>query len=183
MKREIPLSQAHRLLTLGPVVLLTARYKGQVNVMSLAWVSPASLQPPLITMAIHPSTHTHDMLRRSEECVLNIPGRPLAEHVVTCGTVSGESADKIAMTGLALESGHRVEVPWIDRCLAHLECAVVDAFSPGDHTLYVAEIMGAWAEEDAFGETWLLPEEDDLSPLHHLGGKSFCLSGKRVDLA
>ncbi|HHX65170.1 MAG TPA: flavin reductase family protein [Chloroflexi bacterium] len=185
MKREIPLTQSHRLLTPGPVVLLTTQYKGQVNVMSVAWVAPAGLQPPLVTIAIHPSAYTHDMLRRSEECVLNIPGRALAEQVLTCGTVSGKSEDKIALTGLSLEVGQRVESPWIGECLAHIECAVVDALTPGDHTMFIAEVVGAWAEEAAFDGTWLLPtdeEEEELRPLHHLGGKSFCLPGKRINL-
>lgn len=181
MKREIPCAQAHRLLSPRPVCLLTTRYKGQVNVMTIAWICPISLAPPLVAMAIHPSRYTHDMLERSEQCVINIPGRPLAEQVLTCGALSGADANKIEITGLTLESGHRVEVPWIDECLAHLECAVEDLLTPGDHTLFIAQVVGAWAEEEAFDEVWLTPEDtEELLPLHHLGSKHFCLMGKRI---
>ena len=140
MKVEIPLSQAHRLLAPRPACLLTTRYRGQVNVMTIAWVCPVSLEPPMVMMAIHPSTYTHGMLQRSEEAVLNIPGRALAEQVAACGEASGADVDKIATTGLTLESGHRVEVPGIAECLAHIECAVVTAVTPGDHTVFVAEM-------------------------------------------
>ena len=184
MKKEVPLSRAHRLFAGRPTCLLTVRYKGQVNVMTIAWVCPISLEPPLVAMAIHPATYTHDMLKRSEECVLNIPGRPLAEQVLKCGQASGEDVDKIELTGLTLESGHRVEVPWIEECLAHVECAVVDIVAPGDHSLFIAQIVGAWAEEEAFEETWLAPEDtEELLPLLHLGGKLFALLGKKIDLS
>jgi len=181
MKKEVPLSWVHRLLAPRPVCLLTTQYKGQVNVMTIAWVCPVSLEPPLVIMAVHPSRYTHDMLRRSEVCVLNIPGRPLMEQVVKCGSVSGQDVDKIVSLGLTLESGQRVESPWIVECLAHLECAIIDLVAPGDHTLFIAEVLGGWAEEEAFDSVWLAPEgNEDLSPLHHLGGRYFCLMGKRI---
>ncbi len=181
MKREVALDQAHRLLAGRPTCLLTTRYKGQINVMTVAWVSPVSLGPPLVALAIHPARYTHDLLLRSEELVLNVPGRALAEQVWAIGSVSGRDADKLESTGLTLESGRRVEVPWIDQCLAHLECAVVERFTPGDHTLFVAEVLGAWVEEEAFDEYWLAPEEnEELSPLIHLGGKRFALLGKQI---
>jgi flavin reductase (DIM6/NTAB) family NADH-FMN oxidoreductase RutF len=181
MKKEIPLAQAHRLFAPQPVCLLTARYKGRVNVMSVAWVCPVSMEPPLVAMAVHPSCYTHDMLKRSEEAVLNIPGRALAEQVLKCGTVSGEDVDKVKTVGLELSAGHRVGAPWVVQCLAHVECAIVDLVTPGDHTVFIAEVVGAWAEEEAFDGFWLEPEDnEELHPLYHLGGRRFGIIGKTV---
>jgi flavin reductase (DIM6/NTAB) family NADH-FMN oxidoreductase RutF len=180
MQREVPLNQAQRLLAPRPVCLLTARYKGRVNAMTLAWACPVSLEPPLLALVIHPAHYTHDLLARSEECVLNLPGRPLAELAVKLGSVSGANEDKVKSCALRLEAGQRVDAPRIEGCLAYLECAVVERLSPGDHTLFIVQIVGAWAEEEAFGETWLLPEgNEELAPLVHLGGSEFCLPGKR----
>lgn len=183
MKQEIQSTRAHRLLAPRPVCLLTTRYKGQVNVMTIGWVCPISLDPPLVVMAVHPMHYTHDMLTRSEECVVNIPGRRLGEQVIECGTKSGKDTDKLADTGLHLESGHRVDAPWIEECLAHLECAIVDRVRPGDHTLFIAQVVGAWVEEEAFDQVWLAPEDnEELTPLCHLGGSSFCLVGNKLTL-
>jgi flavin reductase (DIM6/NTAB) family NADH-FMN oxidoreductase RutF len=183
MKREIPVAQAHRLLAPRVTCLLTTQYRGQVNVMTLSWVCPISLEPPLVLMAIHPSCYTHDMLKRSQECVLNIPGRPLAEQIVRCGTLSGADVDKILVTGLALQSGRRAQVPWLDACLAHLECGIVEESMPGDHGLFIGQVLGAWAEEEAFDGVWLSPEDnEELQPLLHLGGHQFGILGKRVIL-
>lgn len=181
MKQEVPLSQAHRLLSARPTCLLTVRYKGQVNVMAIAWVCPISLEPPLVAMALHPAAYTHDMLKKSGEAVLNIPGRPLLEQTYQCGTVSGADEDKIALTKLSLEAGRRVEAPWIAECLAHLECGIVDILTPGDHSLFIAEIVGAWAEEEAFSGVWLAPQDnEELLPFYHLGGKQFGLLGRTL---
>ncbi len=178
MKQEAPLTLAHRLLAGQPACLLTVRYRGRENVMALAWTCPISLAPPLLALAVHPSRYSHDMLARSQECVLNIPGRPYAEQLVRCGSVSGDQGDKLRESGLTLAQGRRVEAPWIEECLAHIECAVVDILAPGDHSLFVVEVVGAWAEEEAFGQTWKVDDQqEDLLPLHHLGSGRFGLLG------
>ena len=42
----------------------------------------------------------------------------------------------------------------------------------------------AWAEEEAFREFWLQPQEnEELLPLHYLGGSRFCLMGEVINLA
>ncbi len=183
MKKEIAVSGAFRLLAPRPVCLLTTSYKGQINVMSFGWSSAVSQEPPLIMLAIHPSRYTHGMLERSEECVLNIPGRPLAEHVWTCGTMSGEDVDKIEATGLTTESAQDIATPWIDECLAHIECAIVDLVMPGDHSLFIAQVVSTWVEEEAFDGVWRVPDNEELLPLQHLGGKTFALMGEKITLS
>ena len=180
MKAEISLLQAHRLLAPRPVCLLTVRYRGRENVMTVAWVAPISLDPPMVGVAVHPSRYTHDMLMRSQELVLSIPGRPLLEQVMACGSVSGSDVDKISTYHLCCEDGRRVRAPWLSDCLAHLECAVVTMLSPGDHSLFMAHVVGAWADEEAFSSAWRADVDEDLKPLVHLGGTLFGVMGRTV---
>ncbi len=180
MKVEIPLVQAHRLLAQRPVCLLTVRYRGRDNVMPVAWATPIGMEPPMVGVAVHRSRYSHDMLMRSEEFVLNIPGRAQLEQVMACGSVSGSDVDKIATYHLRCAEAHRVDVPWIDDCLAHLECAVVTVLSPGDHSLFMAQVVGAWAEEEAFAGIWRADVDEGLKPLIHLGGGTFCTLGATV---
>jgi flavin reductase (DIM6/NTAB) family NADH-FMN oxidoreductase RutF len=147
--------------------------------MTLGWVTFVSVAPPLLLLGIHPSRYTHDLLRRSEQAVLNIPGRALAETVLRCGQVSGRDVDKVRQLGLVVGDAQRVDAPWLDACLAHLELAVVDILQPGDHALFIAQVVDAWAERDAFQDTWSAPDEE-LSPLYHLGGNALCLLGQRL---
>lgn len=177
-KIEVPLEGCLRLLEPGPVTLLTSQYRGQPGVMAAAWVVPASHRPPLVVAAVSPLHNTHFLISKSQEFVVNVPGRPLADQVMICGTYSGRDADKFARTGLTAVDGRRVTVPWVDECLGHLECGLLEAHEAGDHTLFVGEVIGAWAEEEAFDEFWKL-ESEELSPLQHLGARHFALLSGR----
>jgi flavin reductase (DIM6/NTAB) family NADH-FMN oxidoreductase RutF len=179
MKVEVPLSRARRLINPGPVVLVTAKYKGTVNVMTAAWTTPISGDPPLVGVAINHGSFTHDLIAKSEQFALNVPGRGLAEKVKLCGTLSGRDVDKFEEASLMPLTAREVEAPLVEECLGHLECAVVEAHSLGDHTLFVGQVVAAWAEEGAFEETWLLGDEE-ARPLHHLGGTYYGVLEKRI---
>ncbi len=181
MKVEVPLSQATRLINSGPVVLVTAKYKDKVNVMAAAWTTPISHEPPLVGVSIAPQRFTHDLVRRSGEFVLNVPGRNLLEQVELCGSVSGRDVDKFKEAHLTPMEAKEVSAPLIEECLGHLECAVVEAFELGDHTLFVGQVVAAWAEEGTFDEVWLL-EDEEAKPLHHLGGDYFGVLEERLEV-
>jgi flavin reductase (DIM6/NTAB) family NADH-FMN oxidoreductase RutF len=178
VKMKVPLTRVNRLINPGPVVLVTAKHRDRVNVMPAAWAVPLSKGPPLVGVAIHPARFTHDLIRRSEQFALNVPGRPLAEAVVRLGSVSGHKVDdKLALVGLHLAEPQETEVPLIEECLAWLECSVVDALRIGDHTLFVGQVLAAQVDEQAFDQMWLLTD-DDARPLHHLGSDLFAVLGE-----
>ncbi len=180
MKKEIPTWQATRLLQPGNIALVTARHRDKVGVMPAAWLTPLSQTPPLVGVAIHQSRFTHDLIRRSEQFALNLPGRPLAEQVDRLGRVSGfEDVEKFKLAGFAEAEPKQVAAPLIEECLAWIECAVVDAVETGDHTLFIGEVLVARVEEQAFDETWLLVDEE-VKPLHHLGGKRYAVLEKPI---
>jgi flavin reductase (DIM6/NTAB) family NADH-FMN oxidoreductase RutF len=80
MRHTIPELDARRLLGGGPVVLVSTAWRGNYNVMPAAFVTPLSFDPPLVGLAVHPSRHTHDMIKYSEEFALNIPGHRPTGH-------------------------------------------------------------------------------------------------------
>jgi flavin reductase (DIM6/NTAB) family NADH-FMN oxidoreductase RutF len=174
-KVEVPPDICYRLVSPGVVALVTAEYKGRANVMAAAWITPVSHEPTLIAVSIHPSRYTHDLIKKGGAFILNLPGRPLLEKVQKCGTLSGgEVDDKFAAAGLTRGAGRRVGAPWVEECLAHVECGLLEALELGDHTLFVGEVLGAWAEESAFSETWTLADEE-VKPLCHLGGSRYAV--------
>jgi flavin reductase (DIM6/NTAB) family NADH-FMN oxidoreductase RutF len=180
MRHNIPESEARRLLGGGPVVLVTTRWRAASNVMPAAFVTPLSFDPPLVGLAVHPSRHTHDMIKYSEEFALNIPSRELLHHCQYVGSVSGREADKFELTKLPTFRARRVEAPLLEGCLGYIECGVADAYTVGDHTLFVGKVVAAQVEKDAFDETWLL-DDVDLKPLHYLGLNFYALLGDRLE--
>jgi flavin reductase (DIM6/NTAB) family NADH-FMN oxidoreductase RutF len=172
MKREIPREQAYRLIACGPVTLVTSFYKGDMNVMTASWLAPVSYRPILLGLSVHQATLTHELIKKGEEFALNVPTHELVRQVRYCGAISGRDQNKLKVTGLHEEGPRLIRPVLIAECIAHLECAVVEAVSPGDHTIFIAEIVSAQAESEAFDETYLLTERD-LSPLNHLGGDRY----------
>ncbi|MDZ7372913.1 MAG: flavin reductase family protein [candidate division KSB1 bacterium] len=180
---EVPLRRANRLLNPGCVVFVTAHHGGRSNFMPAAWVTPVSHEPPLCAVSVAPKRFTHDLIGRSREFGLSVPGLDLAEKVAHAGDISGsEVQDKFAAVGLTAEPGVRIRAPRIAECLGHLECVVEQAVTVGDHTLFVGRIVAAFARPEAFGETWLLPDAPNLRPLHHLGGDWFAVLEKPLQI-
>ena len=180
MRHSIPETDARRLLGGGTVVLVTTRWRGVSNVMPAAFVTPLSFDPPLVGVAVHASRHTHDMITYSEEFALNIPSRELLHHCQYLGSVSGVTADKFELTKLPTFRARRIEAPLLEGCIGYIECGVHDAYTVGDHTLFVGKVVAAQVEKDAFEQTWLLAD-DDLKPLHYLGLNYYALLGERLE--
>jgi flavin reductase (DIM6/NTAB) family NADH-FMN oxidoreductase RutF len=178
MRRNLSELDARRLLSGGPVVLVTTRWHGVANVMPLAWSMPLSHEPPLVGIAVHPSRHTYDMIRFSEEFALNFPGRHLMNHVQYLGIVSGRDVQKLDVTKLPTFRAQRIDAPLLEGCLAWVECVVEDVLRLGDHHLFVGKVLAAQAEGEAFEDAWLLTD-DDLKPLHYLGSDLYAILGER----
>ncbi len=180
MRQSIPEVDARRLLGGGVVVLVTTAWRGVSDVMPAAFVTPLSFTPPLVGVAVHPGRHTHDMIKYSEQFALNVPSRELLHHCQYLGSVSGRELDKLELTKLPTFRARKVDAPLLEGCLGYIECGVEDAFTLGDHTLFVGKVVAAQVEKEAFDETWLLADPD-LKPLHYLGMNYYALLGERLE--
>jgi len=177
-KVALDLRMATRLLSPGPVSLLTTQYHGQPNVMTVAWAAPVSLDPPLIGVAIYPGRLTHEFLLKSEQFVLNVPPLEIITATHQCGIISGRDGDKFAATGLSLELAAEVDPPLIAECLAHLECGVVERIRLGDHDLFVGQPLALSADETTFDGFWHTDGEEGSQILHHLGADRYAALAK-----
>jgi flavin reductase (DIM6/NTAB) family NADH-FMN oxidoreductase RutF len=180
MRHTISELEARRLLGGGPVVLVTTAWRGNHNVMPAVFVTPISFDPPFIGLAVHPARHTHDMIKYSEEFALNVPSRQFLHHCQYLGSVSGREFNKFELTRLPIFRARKVEAPLIEGCLGYIECGVEDAYTIGDHTLFVGKVVAAQAEKEAFEETWLLADDDD-KPLHYLGLNYYAILDQRLE--
>ena len=179
MRRTLEPLDALRLLVGGPVALVTTRWRNQTNVMPAIWTAPLSRTPPLVGVTVHPSRHTHDMIRFAEQFALNFPARDLMNHSHYFGVVSGRDVGKLDLSKLPTFKATKVNAPLIEGCLAHIECGLEDALRLGDHTLFVGRVLAVQAEGQAFDETWLLGDPD-YRPLHYLGIDRYALLAERL---
>jgi flavin reductase (DIM6/NTAB) family NADH-FMN oxidoreductase RutF len=176
---ELPPARANRLINHGPTVLVGAGSGERANLMTAAWVMPASHTPPMVAVAIGPSRHTHDLILASGEFVINVPSAGLIESIWICGTTSGRKGSKFASCGLTPAPGKHVGVPLVQECIGAIECRLASHPIAGDHTIMVGEVLAVWVQPDLFADR-LLVEKEGAHTLHHLGGRDFCLPGGMV---
>jgi flavin reductase (DIM6/NTAB) family NADH-FMN oxidoreductase RutF len=150
-----------------PVVCVTSAYEGRQNVMTSAWCSPASFDPPIITTFIGLTRFSHDLVMKGREFVLNIMASDQAEMAIYCGNHTGREVDKVKELKLKVTKGQIVTPPLIVGCAAHIECKVVSYHQVGDHTLFV-------------GETVAYDEDTSKQPLIRFRGEFFTVSAQSL---
>ncbi len=173
-KRTVKPSQTARLLNHGPTVLVSSRHRERDNLITLAWTTPVSIDPPMVAIAIAPGRYSHELIARSRAYVINVPASGLLSAVWYCGTRSGRNGDKFQGARLTRSASAIVDAPRVAECFAHIECRVVKAPSVGDHTLFVGEVVSAAVEREAFDGRLRLRRP--FHTLHHLGGSEFLTS-------
>jgi flavin reductase (DIM6/NTAB) family NADH-FMN oxidoreductase RutF len=171
-KKELPLSQVYGLLEPGPVVLLTTARAGQPNVMPMSWHTMLEFMPPLVGCVVSSQNYTFGILRRTGECVINIPAVELAKKMVACGNASGKTVDKFKTYGLTPVSAALVQAPLIAECFANLECKVVDRKLVTKYNFFVLEVIQAWID----------PRRKRPQTLHHHGQGIFTVPGRTLKL-
>ena len=172
MRRNLEETDARRLLSGGPIVLVTASHRGRHNVMPAAYVMPLSLVPPVVGVAISQQRHTFDVIKLTEEFAINIPTRQLLHHVQYLGSLSGVDYDKLELTKLPYFRARKLDTILLEGCVGWIECGLKDMIEMGDHYLVVGNVVAAAAEEEAFADHWLLADAESR-PLHYLGGNLY----------
>lgn len=176
-KRSLEPRTAARLLQPAPLALLTSLYRGQPNVMTLAWHMPLGTNPMLIGVAIHPARLTHEFVSRGEHFALNIPTIELLSAVHRCGIESGRDRDKFESAHLTPNDALEIDAPLIDECVAHVECGVVQRLTLSDHDLFIGQVLAVSADGDLFTDRWV--SQPDAELLHHLGADDYAIMGKQ----
>lgn len=75
---------------------------------------------------------------------MNIPSSDLLEKTYYCGLVSGEKTDKSNVFDVF--NGSLKTAPMIKECPVNLECWLIQAVPLPTNTLFIGEIIGAYAD-------------------------------------
>ncbi|MGQ3281248.1 MAG: flavin reductase family protein, partial [Shinella sp.] len=78
-KTDFPVSQVRRYLEPGPIVLVSSKWQGATNIMTLGWHTILEFSPSLVGLMISGGNHSHHMIRESRECVVNLPTTALTD--------------------------------------------------------------------------------------------------------
>ena len=171
-KRDFPVSDIRRFLEPGPVVLVSSAYKGERNVMTMGWHMVMEFVPSLVGCLISSGNHSYELVRRSKECVINIPTLELAPVVAKIGNCSGADTDKFAKFKLTTVEADEVKAPLIAQCYANLECKLVDDALVDKYNVFIFEVVKAHAA--------LTPKYPKT--IHYRGDGMFMVAGGSLNL-
>ncbi|SFR03363.1 NADH-FMN oxidoreductase RutF, flavin reductase (DIM6/NTAB) family [Lentzea waywayandensis] len=168
---EYPISEVHRLIEPGPVVMVSTFDGRRANLMTNGFNMPIA-HGALIGLILGPWDHSYDALRATGECVIAIPSIDLAERVVGVGNTSGRETDKWQRFGLTPAPGAVVRAPLVAECFANIECTVADDRLVDDYNLWILRGERAWFDAARRG----------AGEFHHRGDGTFSANASTVDL-
>jgi flavin reductase (DIM6/NTAB) family NADH-FMN oxidoreductase RutF len=171
-KRDFPVSEIRRFLEPGPVVLVSSAWKGKANIMTMGWHTVMEFSPSLVGCIISNQNHSFEMIRKSKECVINIPTQDMAMKVVGIGDCSGSEVDKFEEFKLTAAAASKVHAPLIRECFANFECKIHDAKLVSRYNFFIFEVVKAHVA--------ISPKYPNT--LHFRGDGVFMLSGRSIKL-
>jgi flavin reductase (DIM6/NTAB) family NADH-FMN oxidoreductase RutF len=127
---------------------------------------------PLLACGISNRNYTFELLKKSKECVINIPTVELARKVVACGNTSGRKVDKFKKFGLTPSAATCVRAPLIDECYANLECRAINTKLATQFNIFIVEVVKAWIDRS----------RKNPRTIHHQGHSTFVVDGEIIKL-
>ena len=181
-KVNIPITQAFRLAYPKIVCLITAadQSKEHDNIVTLAWTTPISFNPPIFGISIGPTRYTHKLIQVTKEFGVNLPTMAIVDKVLYCGRNSGKSVDKFEQTGLTPIPAKKIKASLIKECVANFECKVLDMQTYGDHSLIVGRVVAAMCDDGKYLLDKKRLDLENLDLVYHCGGDLFCSNTHKI---
>jgi flavin reductase (DIM6/NTAB) family NADH-FMN oxidoreductase RutF len=169
-KVNLPVSEIRRYLEPGPIVLVSSAHNGKRNIMTMGWHTVMEFTPSLVGCVIAGGNYSYNLIRRSRECVINLPTTALTDIVVGIGNTTGAEIDKFECFSLTDEKATRVKAPLIRECHANFECRLADDRLVDKYNIFIFQVLKAHVAAS--------PKHPKT--LHYTGDGVFMISGKIV---
>ncbi len=161
-----------RLLT-----LITSSHEGKDNVMTAAWHSPISINPPIMGVAISPQRYTLELIMASGEFGMNFLPFEMSTLFAQVGGISGREVDKFKRFGIEKLEPIKTKVPIVKGAYLAYELKLMETRTYGDHEWVVGEVVATHIDERFFNKTGLF-ELRLANPSLYLGGELYITASK-----
>ena len=132
---------------------------GTDNIITIAWTGIINSDPPCTYVSVMPRRHSHDIIEKSGEFVINLVPESLAFAMDWCGCVSGAKEHKFGKHSLKSgpegaaefvltpEPAEKLNCVAIAESPVQIECKVFEKKSLGSHDMFMAEIVNVRVDE------------------------------------
>jgi flavin reductase (DIM6/NTAB) family NADH-FMN oxidoreductase RutF len=172
-KKSFPLAKIRRFLEPGPIVLISSAHRGERNIMTLGWHMMLGFEPALWGCYIWDANHSYDLIRKSRECVINLPTADMIDTVIGIGNNHGpiideSGRDKFEHFELTTVKASKVAAPLIGECYANFEAKLLDTRLVKSQGLFIFEVAAAH----------VAPRPQYPETVHYRGDGVFMISGE-----
>lgn len=131
---------ALRMIPYGLYVLTAEGADGAVAASTVNWVTQCSFAPPLVAVGVKADSGAHALILARGVFALNVLGKDQGPLAYTFFKSHEREGDSIG--GQPFVKGE-AGAPLLTAAPAWVECKVVETVQRGDHSLFVAEVVGA----------------------------------------
>lgn len=149
MKQEFKGSE---MLSPVPSVMASLGEGDEANIITIAWTGIINSRPPMTYISVRKERHSHDILMKTGEFVINLTTEAILRQTDWCGVRSGRDFDKWKETGLTKEPASVVKCPMIAESPVNLECRVTEVKELGSHDMFMAEIVKVHVDDSIIDE-------------------------------
>ena len=120
---------------------------GRPNIMTVAWAGTINSEPPMLSISVRKSRHSHKLITETGEFVVNLVSKSLCKACDYCGVRGGEKEDKFKSCGLTPVKAKGLEYAYaIKEAPVSISCKVKSVQELGSHDMFIAEIVGVTAD-------------------------------------
>lgn len=111
------------------------------NIITIAWTGTLCTNPPMCYISVQPKRHSHAIIKKNMEFVINLTTEKLAFATDWCGVKSGKDFNKFKEMKLTPVKAQIVKAPLIEESPVNIECVVKEIKTLGSHDMFIAEVV------------------------------------------
>lgn len=137
-----------------PAVMVSCGNEAEgTDIVTIAWTGIINSHPAKTYVSVRPERFSHGIISKNREFAINLVSGDLARATDLCGMKTGAKVDKFKEAKLTPEYVEEVSCPIIAESPMSLVCKVTDIVPLGSHDMFIAEIVGIYADDKLFDET------------------------------
>lgn len=131
-----------------PAVLVSCSDGVRDNIITVAWTGIISSEPAMTYISIRPTRYSYDLIKKSQEFVINLTTKDLAYATDMVGVKTGAKIDKFKELKLTKQKASMVKCPMIQESPVSIECKVTEIKELGSHHMFLANIVAVNVDDE-----------------------------------
>ena len=125
----------------------------EYNLFTVSWMGTICTNPPMCYISVRPTRHSHPILMKNMEFVINLTTENLAFATDWVGVRSGSKFNKFKEMKLTPGKAKYVNAPIVMESPVCIECRVKEIIPLGTHDMFIADVVNVQADDKYIDQT------------------------------